>query len=409
MKELTIEQKAQRYDEALKRAKECHIDGLSLHQPVKDVLEHVFPELAESEDERIRKELIRAFKSLNTIKVWNGIERTDIIAWLEKQGEQKPVFEIKTPEESLGIDSDTYNKIVDECIYGEQKPADVEEISFFEDFRKTDSEVEPKFKVGDWVVRGKTIAQILDIQEQYYIGLDIDGNDFTSSIFLSDSKSHLWTIQDAKDGDVLAVEPIEGYYLPFIAIYKEGGLDFFNSHCFIGFDGIFYNGDTSHSIDNIHPATKEQRETLFKTMHEARYEWDAEKKELKKIIDEEQIKKNLRDNSFRRMFEQKPAECNNSILKDKLLELFQRFRWYCKDKTPTNGDIIDYVDAHIQELVDTTQKPAWSEEDENAIHVLKDIVKNSNKINESIYTMPLKEKLYDWLKSLKDRVQPKQK
>lgn len=25
--------------------------------------------------------------------------------------------------ESLGIDSDTYNKIVDECIYGEQKPA----------------------------------------------------------------------------------------------------------------------------------------------------------------------------------------------------------------------------------------------------------------------------------------------
>lgn len=35
--------------------------------------------------------------------------------------EQKPVVEMKTPEESLDIDSDTYNKIVDECIYGEQK------------------------------------------------------------------------------------------------------------------------------------------------------------------------------------------------------------------------------------------------------------------------------------------------
>ena len=38
-----------------------------------------------------------------------------------KKGEQKPAFEMKSPEESLGIDSDTYNKIVDECIYGEQK------------------------------------------------------------------------------------------------------------------------------------------------------------------------------------------------------------------------------------------------------------------------------------------------
>lgn len=54
---------------------------------VQEVAERYFPELAESEDERIRKALIRAFKSLNTIKVWNGIECTDILAWLEKQGE----------------------------------------------------------------------------------------------------------------------------------------------------------------------------------------------------------------------------------------------------------------------------------------------------------------------------------
>lgn len=46
---------------------------------------------------------------------------------LEKQVEQKPTIEMKSPEESLGIDSDTYNKIVDECIYGEQKSAWSEE------------------------------------------------------------------------------------------------------------------------------------------------------------------------------------------------------------------------------------------------------------------------------------------
>jgi hypothetical protein len=46
-----------------------------------------------------------------------------MIAWLEKQGEQN-LAEMKSAEESLGIDSETYSKIVDECIYGEQKPAD---------------------------------------------------------------------------------------------------------------------------------------------------------------------------------------------------------------------------------------------------------------------------------------------
>ena len=45
----------------------------------------------------------------------------------EKQGKQKPPIEMKTPEESLGIDSDTYNEIVDECIYGEQKPIEWDE------------------------------------------------------------------------------------------------------------------------------------------------------------------------------------------------------------------------------------------------------------------------------------------
>lgn len=58
---------------------------------------------------------------------WAGLVRdADVLSWmelynLEKQDEQKPAVEIKTPEESLGIDSDTYNEIVDECIYGEQK------------------------------------------------------------------------------------------------------------------------------------------------------------------------------------------------------------------------------------------------------------------------------------------------
>ena len=99
MKELTIEQKAQRYDEAIQRAHDfCkRWDGIEVDNStlvIKEVKE-IFPELKEREDERIRKALIRAFKSLNTIKVWSGIEHTDIIAWLEKQGSHTDKVETK--------------------------------------------------------------------------------------------------------------------------------------------------------------------------------------------------------------------------------------------------------------------------------------------------------------------------
>jgi len=87
MRELTIEEKAARYDEAINIARKIN-SGEGVAAPSGwTTCEVIFPELKENEDEKIRKELIRAFKSLNTIKVWNGIERTDILAWLEKQGE----------------------------------------------------------------------------------------------------------------------------------------------------------------------------------------------------------------------------------------------------------------------------------------------------------------------------------
>ena len=45
------------------------------------------PELAESEDERIRKELKEAFEAYDIESTWNGIPIRSIFAWLEKQKE----------------------------------------------------------------------------------------------------------------------------------------------------------------------------------------------------------------------------------------------------------------------------------------------------------------------------------
>lgn len=147
-------------------------------------LQGIFPELKESDDERIRKSIIRVIKG----NMPDNDYRKEYLAWLEKQsepidkekiligarkhvalsimnfldrctlgmclsnmeckdledavvdsdwskvydymkkklekqGEQKPTIEMKSAEESLYVDSDTYNKIVDECIYGEQETA----------------------------------------------------------------------------------------------------------------------------------------------------------------------------------------------------------------------------------------------------------------------------------------------
>ena len=97
----------------------------------------------------------------------------------------------------------------------------------------------------------------------------------------------LWTIQDAKDGDVLVCNE---EILLFKSYSVQGRI---SVHC-------WYNGQTNnfHSIgvndallttrNKICPATKEQHDILFVKMNEAGYTFDFEKKEVKKIhvIDE---------------------------------------------------------------------------------------------------------------------------
>ena len=72
---------------------------------------------------------------------------------------------------------------------------------------------------------------------------------------------------------------------PFI--YKERKpFEQATAYCGINKYGKFFVWKTKDCIittDKYVPATKEQRNTLFAKMKEAGYEWDAEKKELKKV------------------------------------------------------------------------------------------------------------------------------
>ena len=67
-----------KYDEALERARKIHNDTEFEYE--REMMEEVFPELSESEDEKIRKELIKFVKV-------NIPYEERYIAWLEKQKE----------------------------------------------------------------------------------------------------------------------------------------------------------------------------------------------------------------------------------------------------------------------------------------------------------------------------------
>ena len=86
---MTQEEKAKAYDEALERAKTLYenANGMIL----KKWVEQVFPELAQSEDEKVRKELIDAVQGLwdnDALPIPLSVKRKDEwLAWLEKQKE----------------------------------------------------------------------------------------------------------------------------------------------------------------------------------------------------------------------------------------------------------------------------------------------------------------------------------
>ena len=87
---MTQEEKAKAYDEALLIAKSKIKNNKDHVLYENDVIE-IFPELKESEDEKIKKDLIQWINEFPDT-IWRGHYKKDVIDWLEKQGEQKPAW-----------------------------------------------------------------------------------------------------------------------------------------------------------------------------------------------------------------------------------------------------------------------------------------------------------------------------
>lgn len=115
-----------KYKEALKRAQNVTRAGGDVAMYI---VQYIFPELAESEDERIRKYLIdelKAAKSVGELK-FTVLQptREECIAYLEKQKEQKPRWEINNPHTTKWTKEmidEKFEELVEK--YHKQKPVE---------------------------------------------------------------------------------------------------------------------------------------------------------------------------------------------------------------------------------------------------------------------------------------------
>ena len=320
---MTEKEKAIAYDKAIERARKLYGN---------EIAEEIFSELKENDDEKIRKWIINNIRhNINNEPLNNSDYKKkaeNAIAWLEKQGEQKPCMvqwkgdNLKEVIGFTGKDKnfekwfksfEEYEKYVHEHnnifkLFSENgnhyeipvgawivKTPDGYNIASNAVLKqKSADKIEPKFKVGDWVVdnRGyvwKIEGTLKGMLNDFYLLEGVEGDESRPTIDWADKTFHLYTIQDAKDGDVVSFySDYKGKKMFQIGIVEKyvgklgGSYNTFKTYVGMDWDNKLHIGRYM-GCDDIYPATKEQRDALImKTLNDVGYEWDVEKKELKK-------------------------------------------------------------------------------------------------------------------------------
>ena len=269
MKELSIKEKAKRYDKVVARAKEqldyakaFDYDNEQVAHDIRITVYDIFPELKESEDEQIKKRIIQSLHG----DVLDIEETNKAIAWLERQSEQ---IDIANKEYWRGYregKQEILDKYAELEKQGEQKSIDA---------------VEPRFHEGDFIKHNKAnlICKVISVNSGSYCVENIETS-CRIELFYAEQKFHLWTIEDARDGDVLVAS--DGS----IFIYKnqrDNGVVHYVAVTPCNDFVINENDYSWERKDACHPATKEQRDLLFAKMKEAGYEWNKDKKKLIKL------------------------------------------------------------------------------------------------------------------------------
>ena len=182
-------------------------------------------------------------------------------------------------------------KIVSDCL----KQMNGEKVAMATmDEKKPIDNIEPKFEIekGKWYVCNTSRYTDFVVGKAYYCPKNgmLKPNENAIARYVARDCFHPWSIDDAKDSDVLVTYDIRDN-MKWIFLYRP------NKHKLHINDPRFYCHydlkSDSFKKDNdyvsvalgtkFRPATKEQCDLLFAKMKEAGWEWDETKKELKKI------------------------------------------------------------------------------------------------------------------------------
>ena len=286
-----MEDYKKKYEDLRKNIEHLHE---SVNSEWRQIIENYVPELKEISDEEIRKSLLKYLKeSFNFDGEIIYPEVANWIDWLEKQTidiSSFPEEQRKYMEKYVNLDKTTLVKLLaerDENIDESLKASICDECEHptLNCGNFPCDKVKPKFEAGDWVIHKETgivhqIKQCVEMGTINTYGYDLVGGEYISTS--NSDKYRLWSIKDAKDGDMLV-----------------NGSNIFIFHCIdttrlMGYchvntdDGRFYDDIGKNEcfclIDAVViPASKEQRELLFSKMNKAGYVWDPEQKELKQL------------------------------------------------------------------------------------------------------------------------------
>ena len=276
----------------------------------------------ESDDDEVKKEIINYFKCQSREEPLRKDIHNKWIAWLEKQGEMNiqnnnplkiepdkfyfcikdyfaggcyrskkgDIVLAKNGMNMMGLSPEqaseyfiSINSFKENAVAWFEKQTDKSQgklalEAIQEEMVDNTNKIDPKFKVGDWVVQENIgVYKVIEICKSWYEVIDSEDNHYSIS-FDKECMYHLWTIEDAKPGDVLNANGI--------FIYKKHDKDNVYFYCGVNLTGEFICTCVDDIWSNnykVYPATKGQYDLLFKKIQESGYEWDTEKKMLKHI------------------------------------------------------------------------------------------------------------------------------
>ena len=157
---MTDKEKAEAYDKALERARAINNEKDVDVESGTTICEYIFPELKESEDDKIRKEIISILR--NTYWTSNRNRFNELVAWLEKQGDKDKLiqelgkYKVKYTQEVLEKHINSMNNKDDERL---RKTT----IAFLKDF--AEKGYENAVECIDWLEKQGDIAFLKDLPD----------------------------------------------------------------------------------------------------------------------------------------------------------------------------------------------------------------------------------------------------